>query len=241
LSFLTHLKTAKSNDGSSSITSLREFIVTIHLMHNFDRLGEDSFSVRGGLVVRSLTGNPKFPEPWHANVPPLARITARFEAYQLASHAAMTTRDPARIAERNDARADITDMLRRLAPYLELQANGDRDALATTGFELRGDAPRTTPTGPLPAPADFRVKHGPRSGTLDVHVSRVDGAASYEVATSTGDPTAEAGWAHALTTTSGMHMIVDSLTPAQTYWVRVRAINSAGYGAWTRPQHIIVV
>jgi hypothetical protein len=132
-------------------------------------------------------------------------------------------------------------MLRRLAPYLELQANGDRDALATTGFELRGDAPRATPVSPPPAPSDFRVTHGPRSGTLDVHVARVDSAVSYEVATSTGDPTADTGWAHALTATSGMHMIVDSLTPAQTVWVRARALNSTGYGAWTKPQYIIVV
>ncbi|MEY4750162.1 MAG: hypothetical protein RIQ60_2376 [Pseudomonadota bacterium] len=216
--------------------------MTLHLAFNFDRMAEDSFSVRYGLVIRSLTGNPKFPEPWHANVAPLARISARYESYLLASHAAMTTRDPARVAERNEARVELTDMLRHLVPYLELQANGDRDALAATGFELRGDAPRSTTAGsPPPEPADFRVKHGPRSGTLDVHVARVDGAASYEVAITTGDPTADAGWAHALTATSAMHMIVEGLTPAQTVWVRVRAINSAGYGAWTRPQHIIVV
>jgi hypothetical protein len=41
-----------------------------------------------------------------------------------------------------------------------------------------------------------------------VHVARVEVAASYEVVICTGDPTAEAGWAHALTATSGMHMIV---------------------------------
>jgi hypothetical protein len=71
-----------------------------------------------------------------------------------------------------------------------------------------------------------------------VHVAR---AASEEVATNTGDPTADTGWAHALTATSGMHMIVDSLTPAQTVWVRARAINSTGYGASTKPRYIIVV
>jgi hypothetical protein len=214
--------------------------VTLHLALNFDRLVEDSFAVRIGVVIRSLTNNPSYPEPWHGNVAPLVRISARYDDYMRASHAAATTHDPARVAERNAARDDLVDMFRHLAPYLELQANGDRDALISTGFDLRGDTPRAT-TGPLPAPEDFRVKHGLRSGTLDVHTARVAGAVSYEAAITTGDPIVEAGWQHALTAASAMHMIIENLTPAQTVWVRVRAINAAGYGAWTEPQHIIVV
>lgn len=213
----------------------------IRLLINFDRLNEDGFHVRGGLIVRSLPGNVHFPEPWHANVPTLAQITAGFGKYETASHAATLTRDPAKIAERNTARAELTEMFRSLAPYLELEANGNREALASTGYELRGEVPHTAPAGLLPAPSDFRVKHGLRSGTLDLHVARRDGATGYEAETTTGDPTVEANWIHALTSASGMHMLAENLTPGQPVWVRVRAFNSAGYGAWTEPVRIIVV
>ena len=41
---------------------------------------------------------------------------------------------------------------------------------------------------------------------------------------------------------TGTHILLESLTPAQTYWfrVRVRAIGSGGKWVWTDPVSVIV-
>jgi hypothetical protein len=33
-----------------------------------------------------------------------------------------------------------------------------------------------------------------------------------------------------------MHMPLHGLTPGQYHWIRVRGVNSAGYGLWAPPQ-----
>jgi len=45
--------------------------------------------------------------------------------------------------------------------------------------------------GTLPAPADFKIAHGPKSGTLVLHVARLAGAKGYDVQMAQGDPTIE--------------------------------------------------
>jgi len=46
--------------------------------------------------------------------------------------------------------------------------------------------------GILPAPADYKITHGPKSGTLLLHVARLAGAKGYDVQMAQGDPTIEA-------------------------------------------------
>jgi hypothetical protein len=135
----------------------------------------------------------------------------------------------------------LTALLKRLAPYLELVAQGDTNILTTTGFDLRRDIIKGTSVDILPAPVDFRVNHGQKSGTLEIHTARSPNAGSYDVQTTQGDPTVEANWQHAATSKTSSHIKLEGLNPAQTYWVRLRAIGSHGPGIWTDPICIIVI
>jgi hypothetical protein len=83
------------------------------------------------------------------------------------------TRDTLKIALRDTARQVLTNLIKQLAPYLELVAQGDTSILTSTGFDLRHDIVKGTGIDRLPAPADFRVSHGQRSGTLDIHAARL--------------------------------------------------------------------
>ena len=112
--------------------------------------------------------------------------------------------------------------------------------LATTGYGLRHDTVRTSGNSPLPAPTDFKVAHGAKSGTLNVQVARLPGAGSYEVHTAQGDPAVDSSWQHAVSSVTATHIVIAGLTPAQNYWVRVRGINSHGGGVWTDPVSMIV-
>lgn len=203
------------------------------------RGNEGDFLAKSGAIVTALTANAHYPEPWAAQVPTLAELTAAYTAYQDGYHAALT-HDTLKIALRNSARQMLTELFKRLVPYLELVAQGDTHILATTGYGLRKDIVRGANSDTLPAPADFRVAHGVKSGTLDIHIARLPGAGSYEVQTAQGDPAIEDNWHHALSSITSAHILLEGLTSTQVYWVRVRGIGSSGAGVWTEPMSLIV-
>jgi hypothetical protein len=210
------------------------------LIVTFDRFSEADFQAKAGAIIASIEGNTNYPEPWIAPTPSLSQLKDALNAYQAAYHASLT-RDTLKIAQRETARQTLTNLLKRLAPYLELIAQEDTQILATTGFDLRHDITKSTGIDILPAPDDFRVNHGQKSGTLEIHAARSPNAGSYDVQTTQSDPTVEANWQHAATSRTSSHIKLEGLTPAQTYWIRLRAIGSHGPGIWTDPICIIVI
>jgi hypothetical protein len=209
------------------------------LITTFDRLSEPDFLAKSGSIITNLTGNSHYPEPWVVQVPTLAQLTAAYTAYLDGYHAALT-HDSLKIALRNSARLALTELLKRLIPYLELVAQGDPNILATTGYELRKDIERGGNGNILPAPENFRVLHGAKSGSFNIHITKLQGAGSYEVQIAQGDPTLEANWSHALTSLTSVRILLEGLTPGQTYWVRLRGVGRAGAGVWTVPISLIV-
>jgi hypothetical protein len=210
------------------------------LVITFKPLSEAEFQAKVGHILSSLTGNPHFPEPWPEPVPSLAQINAAYQTYLDAYHASLN-RDSLKIRQRDAAREALTDLLKRLASYLELVAHHDTDKLLTTGFDLRKDVVRGIHAGTLPAPDNFWVEQSPKSGAVLLHVARMAGAKLYEVQITQADPSVEENWKPGTSSTTASHILIEGLTPAQTYWFRIHAIGSGGPGLWTDPISLIVV
>ena len=210
------------------------------LIVTFDRLSTSDFLVNSGSIVNAMTNNSHFPEPWAGLGLTLEQLTAAYTAYEETYHEALT-RDTNKIAQRNATRQTLTDILKRLALSLELMAQGDVAALATTGFELRHDIVHTNSNELLPAPSDFRVTHGQLSGTFDVHVAGLAGAGSYEVHIAEDNPNLESNWRHAISSVNSLHIIVTGLTPGKNYWLRIRGLDSNGGGVWSDPISIFAI
>jgi hypothetical protein len=210
------------------------------LIITFSNLSEPDFHTKAGAIVTALRNNPDFPEPWPPQVPSFAQLEAAYNAYQDALHAA-ANRDRAKIAERDDKRAVLEGYLKTLAGYLELIAQGDTTKLIRTGFDQRKDIVRGVNANPPPAPAGFTVKHGKLSGSVILHASSVQGAASYDASHTEASPADDASWQDDGTFTGCNHIDITGLTPGKSYWFRLRAINSAGNGAWTAPAGLMVI
>ena len=210
------------------------------LLIAFDQLSESLFMTKAGTIVAALTSNIFYTAPWLPQIPSLAELTAANLAYEAAYHAALS-KDINKVTLRNSLRIALTDMLKQLAPYFELLAQGDLMKLETTGYGLRHNTTRNMGVDPLPAPENCQVTRGMLSGTLDINVTRLKGAASYELELTTLDPLIEENWEHVLSSNTATHMQLTQLTPKQTYWIRVRGIGTNGYGVWTNPLSIVVV
>ncbi len=209
------------------------------LITTFDSLSEPDFLAKSGTIVSSLTANPNYPEPCMVQVPSLTQLSAAYSTYLDGYHAALS-HDSLKIALRKSARLTLTELLKRLIPYLELVAQGDTHILATSGYDLRKDVVRGGSDYILAAPNDFRVAHGAKSGSFDIHIAKLPGAGSYEVQITENDPAIEANWRHAMSSLTASHILLEGLTPGKAYWVRVRGIGTAGAGVWTEPVNLIV-
>ena len=209
------------------------------LITTFDHLNESDFLAKAGTIVTNLTANANYPEPWAVQVATLAQLTTSYSAYLDNYHAALN-HDMLKIALRNSARLALTEQLKALIPYLEMLAQGDTHILATTGYDLRKDVVRGGSADILAAPDAFRVAHGAKSGSFDIHIAKLPGAGSYEVQITESDPAIEANWRHAMSSLTSTHILLEGLTPGKAYWVRVRGIGTAGAGVWTEPVNLIV-
>jgi hypothetical protein len=215
-------------------------IMQSKLIVTFERLSEADFQVKAGFIIASLTNNPNFPEPWPDIAPSLAQINGAFGVYKDYYHASLTG-DTVKIGLRKDARNQLTNLLKRLTAYLEFVAQQDPAMLASTGYDQRKEPVRANHDAPLTAPTDFRIAHGVNSGTLDIHVARLEGAKSYEAEIAQGDPSVEANWKHATISATSSHILLEGLTPGSSVWIRVRGIRSGGKGVWTDPINVIVI
>ena len=209
------------------------------LIVSFERLNEAEYLAKSSAILAALTGNPHYQEPWATQAPTLQQLQAAFNDHQAAYFDSLS-KDTQKIALRDATRVILTALLKQLAPYLELVAQGDTAILATTGYGLRNDIVHNQGSDPLPAPDNFQVTQGTISGTLDVHVSKLFGAGAYDVQINLGDPKIESTWLHAITSTSCLNIVLQGLIPGQAYWLRIRGVNGNGLGAWSNLLTIFV-
>lgn len=210
------------------------------LIISFEHLSEPDFLVKAENIVTAMTGNSDYSEPWPPQAPSLAELDLALNTYKKDYHASLT-RDTVKIAQRISSRQNLSDLLKRLPSYLEFIAQGDIAMLSKTGYELRKNISYTPNNQILVAPSDFKVSHGTKKGTINIHTALLADAGSYEVQTTKGDPNVEANWQHATSSITCSQILLEGLIPTQIYWIRIRGIGRNGSGAWAEPISIIVV
>jgi hypothetical protein len=215
------------------------------LILGLERRSDPDLLAYGGAVVAAMKDNAAFPQPWGDGTPSWAQLDVALLAYRDAYNAALT-HDSQKIVVRNGARRSFTELLKRLAAYVEFNGNGDATKLGGTGFEVRQEHARaTTGNGALPGPmAGLRGAPTEHAGRIELRANRAAGALGYEVQTTPTDPSSEGGaqasaWSHVQTVFSVQRVHVDDLRPGYV-WVRMRGVNNRGQGPWTSPLRVLV-
>jgi hypothetical protein len=209
------------------------------LIVTFDRLAEGDFFAKAELINSSMTANANFPLPWPAMIPTPAQLNTAFALYQTDYNAAMS-KDTGKIALRDAARAALTVILKKIAPYLEMVAGGSVMILQTTGYDLWQDAAHIGGSGDVPAPANFKIARGAMSGTVAASATPVPGAGSYLLQSTTGDPTLPGSWSGGQVFMHCTHMELTGQTPGAKLCLRLCAVGPNGQGPWTDAMMIYV-
>lgn len=180
---------------------------------DFDRYGDDALLVLVNFLVLSLTGNVFFP----TTDPTLASFQTVIDAYASALSAAQN-RGKTEISAKNARRQELIDLLISLANDVTKQANGNEEALVSSGFPL---TKTRQPKPPLGNPVIAKVEVSDIAGQLDVTLNSLDGARTF-VYRYTPDPIVEGSVWTSINSTQ-VKQTLTGLETGKRYWIQVVA------------------
>lgn len=211
------------------------------LLIDFERVGDTKFHARAHTIVTKLTSEPaltRIPDPWPDSFPSRAELQSAFTEYRDAWMAAQNDGRKTDRQLRDEKRAVLTNLLKKLAPYLESVAEKEKSEgiLIITGYDQRQPIIRHRTNGEMPAP-DLKVKHSVYSGAFEGRVERIPGAGSYEGQIANGD----GEFKTVVVSKRATRIEFPGLIPGQRYQVRMRAIGSHGPGPWSNVVSLIAL
>ena len=172
-------------------------------------------------VEEAMTDNANFLTP----SPAITDLKTARLALVVAITSAMSGAHAA-IAIKNDAAKTLSNMLVKLARYVNSVAGGDVDMAVSSGFEL---AKMPDPTDRLDAPTKFEGAPGAKATHVALRWKGVRGARMYQTYICDGELTAAAKWNPAGMSTKA-RITVSGLVTDKMYSFRVAAVGVIGEG-----------
>ncbi len=186
---------------------------SLRVSHRYTRLPGSSFNLFASSVVLGMTDNPAYPNP----IVPLNQLSALqvdFDQKNLASKLG----GKVAMALKDEARAALTDALRRQGSYVQ-GVTPNLSTLLSSGYVA---ASRNSVQTPLIKPWIRKILNE-GTGQLLLRITPVANARSYQVQIQIGDgPWQEAGFSN-----QARRIMVTNLTPGTVYNIRVRAIGGS--------------
>ena len=193
----------------------------------FSNFSDQQLAIVAAAVIKGMTGNKAYPNP---PVDLTAAQTA-LDDFQ-AALAGMIQGGTTATATKNNKREALTDLLEKLAYYVQTHCGNDREVLLSSGFPATRQSTDTTPSV---KPAILSVDNGTRT-QLVVKAARVPRARCYELRSAVVNDGGVAGpWQPSALFTKSRSMLVDGLKPGTNYVFQVRAMNTAGFTDWSDP------
>ena len=129
-------------------------------------------------------------------------------------------------AEKKNARADLTFMMRQLGHHVESACKGDMNAFLASGFQ-----PARTGKAPTPvlSEAVYSINHGDHSGEALIRLKPVEDALYHELQYGPMvNGAAPTTWATQNVTSLRTPVVLNGLTPGTTYAFQVRPFLKSG-------------
>ena len=167
-------------------------------------------------ILQSMTGNANFATP----SPTLIAVKIANDKYSLALGKVVdgTKQDT---FLKNQARADLEDLLQNLGMYVQINSTGDETMMLSSGFDL---SKTPAPVGVLPKPDAFTVEMNVSKGCIDLSLNAIPGARSYQYEYTEAPATATSIWR--VVSSTATFVTITGLVSAKEYSFRVTGVGS---------------
>jgi hypothetical protein len=196
----------------------------------FTHITDDEVLSRSNTVLQAMASSAFFPDP----SPALADMTALFDDFKAKLAMSQKKGNPEDTVAKNDSRQRLEINLRQLALYVTKEANGNLQALLSSGFELSGFSKALVPPTVV---RNVQLGEGRQSGQLRLDFDKQAQVLLYEYryAQEANTPEQMVWTDPPLMTTSSRNNILAPLVPLTRYYVQVRAVNALGKSEWSDP------
>lgn len=199
----------------------------------YERWGDDSLSILAGRTLASMTGNVHFPDPR----PDMDEYGLLVNDYRQKQEIASNGGSRWEKEARDNAKAALAQVMKELAFYVNTVAKGNREMLASSGFEI---VPEDKPSKVPGIPGNARLIDGNVSGEMRFMFNALRSAREYEYCYATSlDGDGKPDWGEITFTTNSRLNYIQGLTPGERIYARVRARNGRGIGDWSEPVSLI--
>ena len=169
-----------------------------------------------------ITGNPYYVTP----DPSMATMKTATDAVETAYNEALNN-DKEKKSVLRIKRKELVVLMRLLCYYVQQTSEGGEEIILSSGFSVyKTPAPVALPV----APDGVKVKPATIAGELETFWKPMGTAKSYQVELSATEDFAVVVTGDVVTKAA---FKATGLAAGTKYWVRVRAINAAGKGAWS--------
>lgn len=180
---------------------------------------------KAGTIVTKMTDNANFPTP----TPSLADLTTAYEALAAATVVA-SGGDREAILVRKSHELVVANMLRTVAAYVVMAADGDGAIISSSGFALQ-NLPEPQPA--LSRPVDFKTERGAHEGEVELSWRSLRGAMSYIIEMTTGDPKDQASEWTTVAVTTKVKAKFENMGIGKFYYYRVKAVGRHNESPWS--------
>lgn len=185
----------------------------ISLALSFTQMIDLSFLQQCQYVVECMTDNPVF-------ITPVPSLTVMAEAIGIYSEKliAAAGKDQVMVAEKNQSRLELEEMMGKLGLYVMFTAMGDEAALVSSGFpQVKGRTPRY-----ITNPGNVTLLNGITTGQIESRVKSQKAVRSYLHQITDSEPTENTVWD--IRTVSTCRYVFSGLVAGKRYWVKVAVV-----------------
>ncbi|MES2440689.1 MAG: fibronectin type III domain-containing protein [Verrucomicrobiota bacterium] len=192
----------------------------------FANAAQASVLITTGRVIDNLFDKPGF------NEPPVTKVA--LQAMKTSVEAAIVgqkTGGPAATAHKNNLLAEMKEMLKLLAYYVQMKCENDLSLLLSTGFLA---ASTNTAQSQLPRPETVTLLNA-MSGQMRLKTPVIANARAYQLELALIGADGEMGpWQDGGLHTKSQEILASGLTPGAVYAFRVRAVGGlTGYSDYS--------
>lgn len=185
----------------------------LKLQNGFARKSDPKLETEAFQIQEAMTGNSYFPDP----KPTLPEVQAAVTAYS-AALTVCTTGDRVKIAEKNECRSALVNILHQLSRYVLMVSNDNAAIALTSGFNISADPVRRE----LPKPDPLVLANEKNPGEISCAGKTVKGAKSYIFQYATLEAMTTGNWSNVPTTR--VKTVLQSLNRGTLYYCRFGAI-----------------